>query len=287
MVRPKVYNIVLDSMRRCINDGFSYQTYAFYVAIKMRYKNSTLYNPGVRSVMRLCGCSYSTACKLLSEAKVCRLFKFTETTTKNGKAYALVAVTDKDNFAKITKDGKREYVADKVYKLSNTNEGKSWTLRELVKELQNIAVVYNIGRINADLYQCDHSEAEEHVSYIAQNTIAKFTGLSRETVNMIIKRLAERGVINKSCERCRELYHIEDGQKIELGECEYVDTKRRYVMKGEILCYCVRKEYAARFKHVIWNHCGRIHSRRDQRECKPEVMTEKEKVKHYFRYMHD
>ena len=287
MARPKVYNIVLNSMRSHVQAGFSYQSFAFYVAIKMRYRNSTLYNPGARSVMRLLGCSYGTARNLLAEARTCPLFKFTENNTKKGARSSLVAVVDRDSFAKISTTGDRKYVSDRVYKISNKNEGKNWTLRELVKELQNIAVVMCIGRIHADLDHCDHLGAEECVSYIRQKTIADIINLPRERVNVIIKRLARKGIITKSAQHCKELYHIADGQKVELEACEYVDRRRHSVMYGSILFYHINAKYRSKFFHIIWNHHGRIHSRRDTKEYCPEKMTEKERIKYYFKHKHD
>ena len=112
MARPKVYNIVLDSLRNHVQGGFSYQSFALYVAIKMRYKNSTLYNPGTRSVMRLLGCSFGSARNLLAEAKRCPLFKFTENNTKGGRRSSLVAVVDRDGFSKVSSKGDWKYVAD-------------------------------------------------------------------------------------------------------------------------------------------------------------------------------
>lgn len=287
MARPKVYNIVLDSLRNHVQSGFSYQSFALYVAIKMRYKNSTLYNPGARTIMRLLCCSYGSARNLLAEAKMCPLFKFTENNTKMGRRSSLVAVVVRDNFSKFSSEGNWEYVADRVFKISNKNEGRYWTLRELVKELQNIAVVMSIGRIHADLDQCDHLGAEESVSYITQKDIADIVKLPREQVNVIIKRLAEKGLIRKSSQIRKELYHIADGQKVELNAGEYVDRKRHSVMLGGVLFYRIDKKYRNHFFHIIWNHCGRIRSRKDSREYRPEKMTEKDRIKYYFKYMHD
>ena len=287
MARPKVYNIVLDSLRNHVQGGFSYQSFALYVAIKMRYKNSTLYNPGTRSVMRLLGCSFGSARNLLAEAKRCPLFKFTENNTKGGRRSSLVAVVDRDGFSKVSSKGDWKYVADRVFKISNKNEGRFWTLRELVNELQNIAVVMSIGRIHADLDQCDHLGAEEGVSYITQKDIAEIVKLPREQVNVVIKRLAEKGLIRKSSQILKELYHIADGQKVELNAGEYVDRRRHSVMLGGVLFYRIDKKYRNHFFHIIWNHCGRIRSRKDSKEYRPEKMTEKERIKYYFKYMHD
>lgn len=282
MAKPKIYNIILKSLKEHLEKGHSYRLFALYVAIKMRYRNSTLYNPNYRTVMELMGCGYNTACKLLEEARECRLFKFTHEGKKGTK---IIAVTEKSKGMKVSKNGKHRYKSDCVYKIEN----KRYTLRQLVKELEKIRIMlFIIGCSCSDLLKVRrHSHklaAEGKYASIDQREIAQKSKLGRTKVNALLKELIRDGIIEKTAAKIKHVASF----------CEDIPTKyrkapyfamwgTRNIWKGCVCAYrFITCDIKAKFVHVIWDNRKRLHDSRDVNLKKWEQMPT---VDRYFARM--
>lgn len=264
------YNVIVRSLREHVGDGGSWELYAFYVAIKMNYSNSTLYGSDYRSVMRLLHCGYYTACKLLAEARRSRLFKFTFSEKVGQK---IVAVVDKSSAKRRSQSGK-EYVSDCVCKV----DARRYTLRELVTLLKDILLIHAIGCSSADLYNGDMgTEAERPCSPIAQGSIARSLGVTRSWVCRRIGHLVRHGYLDKSVQRMVYVRPVRDDDAGLVGGRSPFFVIGTGLWQGMLCAYRLSCKVRAMFSHLIWDYAARIHSRKDRSAVRVAMMSDYDK----------
>ena len=226
----KSYNIKARHFADFIGRYGDYEAYAFYVAIRHSFRNSKLFNPTVRNVMRFAGCSYTRAKRLLAKAEEYEIFHFCK---RHGD---LVALTDKCkemNF--MAKDG--AYAMDYIYTLTfddgvsekesalNAEKNiKSCKLRDIQKKLKRLYVshylsgrtlVHNKARRSQLVHVGGEMDAtfEKHVERrIKMTDIACKSGLSRSECSRVLEELNAEGEITKTS---RKLVRLEEATENE------------------------------------------------------------------------
>ena len=109
----RTYNLVIEDLEGFIRtSGGDYESYALYVAIRMSYKNSKIFDPSPYRIMSLCNVGYTKACQLLAKATSDQTGHFHVAKRDKG----LVALSNKGLRIKQDKNG-REYRGDYCHKI--------------------------------------------------------------------------------------------------------------------------------------------------------------------------
>ena len=101
----RTYNLVIDDMINYLRETKGdYESYALYVAIRMSYKNSKIFDPSPYRIMTLCNLGYTKARKLLALAQADKTGHFHVAKRDRG----LVALSNKGRRIKKDKRGREE-----------------------------------------------------------------------------------------------------------------------------------------------------------------------------------
>ena len=204
----RTYNLVIEDLESFIRtSGGDYETYALYVAIRMSYKNSKIFDPSPYRIMTLCNIGYTKACKLLAMAKADKTGHFRVAKRDKG----LVALSNKGLRIKKDKNG-REYRGDFCHKISKGE----YTLRQIVKILKKAMLSHFIDcttseRTNRATSTEVESNRQAERKMIPQEFMQKFCYMTRSSMNRLVLELASAGVFEKSDRTLiRVIDHIND-----------------------------------------------------------------------------
>lgn len=236
----RTYSIKARHFADFIDRYGDYEAYAFFVAIRSSFRNSKLFSPNVRNVMRFTGCGYNKAKRLLAKAEAYDIFHFAK---RHGD---LVALTDKDRSMNY-RNKYNDYSIDFVYTLSfddgvgeieqSINKGrkvKVCKLKDIIKMLKRLYVRHYLsGRTlvhskasPVDAVQSgggDGVQFEKHVERrIRLNVIAEKSGLSKSECNRVLEILNKQGEIAKTH---RTLVRYEDATPEEQRYCKVLIDK--------------------------------------------------------------
>ena len=260
----RTYNLVIEDFINYIHsDGGSYEKYALYVAIRMSYVNSQIFNPTPWKVKTTCGCGINRAARILGEIKNDKTNHFHF--TKNG---GLVALSNKGRQERINRYGKT-YRGDFVFKI----KAGEYSLNDIIKILKQVYIAYYIDcatskRNKEGVNKTTSCDEKGEPKPMYQHLMRKDSKMSRSEFNRQTLKLAKDGVILKSKRQfCRVLNHVNDEIM-----ANYDCATKVFVPKGSHLGFvtlpctylfneCAKDDY----KHVVWH--GRKINRRTGRKA--------------------
>ena len=247
----RTYNLVIGDLVNYlrITEG-DYETYALYVAIRMSYKNSKVYDPSPYKIMKLCNVGYTKACQLLAKIKGDKTDHFHIAKRDKG----LVALSNKGLCIKQDKRG-REYRSDFCHKIT---KGK-YTLRQIVKILKRAMLSHFIDcatreRTNRATSNEVESNRQAEPRMITQEQMQGFCHLKRSSMNRLVLELASDGVFEKSEKTLvKVIDHVND-----FTAAEYVGTRFFVWKKAQSGWVCLTCTYLmnmcakSSFRHIFW-----------------------------------
>ena len=288
MIKSKrTYNLVIEDLESFIRtSGGDYETYALYVAIRMSYKNSKIFDPSPYRIMTLCNVGYTKACKLLAMAKADKTGHFRVAKRDKG----LVALSNKGLRVKKDKRG-REYRGDFCHKVSKGE----YSLRNIVKILKRALLTHFIDCATSernnratDKVECaDKAEPK----MIKQKLMQEYCKMKRSSLNKLVNELASEGVIEKSDRTfIRVIDCLNETTAAEYRGTKFIDWKQSSSAWVCLICNYMMSECAkSTFRHIFWK---KRHPRpfwankADKTEVKP-VFVGNIDVNKYFETMHD
>ena len=282
----RTYNLVIEDFINYIHsDGGSYEKYALYVAIRMSYVNSQIFNPTPWKVKTTCGCGINRAARLLGEIKNDKTNHF-HFTKKGG----LVALSNKGKQERINRYGKT-YRGDFVFKI----KAGEYSLNDIIKILKQVYIAYYIDcatskRNKEGVGKTTSCDEKGEPKPMYQHLMRKDSKMSRSEFNRHTLKLAKDGVILKSKRQfCRVLNHAND----EIV-ANYKCATKVFVPKGNPLGFvtlpctylfneCAKDDY----KHIIW-HGRKINRKAGRKASRAKVnaisktISEIDKVARWF-----
>lgn len=278
MESNRTYNLVMSDLVSYLNKG-SYEEYAFYVAIRMAYKNSKIFSPTPNKVMKLCNVGYTRACQLLAFAKSDTTGHFCISKRDKG----LVALSNKGKVVRQTKRGK-DYLGDLVYKIGKGE----YTLKQIVKLLKRAMLLYFIYCATSERNKRATEEVEDdrqaEPKMIKQRLMQHFCKMSRTSLNRLVNELADEGKIEKSPRTFQCVIScLNDETAAAYSGTKYIVNKKNNTAWVCFICtYLISETSAASFKHIIWRK--REHSTKKKVEAK---WVGNVNVDRYYEKMHD
>lgn len=284
----RTYNLVIEDLINYLRETKGdYETYALYVAIRMSYKNSKIFDPSPYKIMTLCNVGYTKACKLLALAKADKTGHFHVAKRDKG----LVALSNKGQRIKKDKRG-REYRGDFCHKIS---EGK-YTMKHIVKILKKAMLSHFIDcttseRTNRATSTEVGSNRQAECKMIPQEFMQKFCYMKHSSMNRLVLELASAGVFEKSDRTLvRVIDHINDTTVSQYKGKDFLVWKKSQSGWVCLTCSYLMNECAKfAFRHIFWR---RRHGRPSWtqnlvKDKKNEVFVGDIDVELYFATQHD
>lgn len=268
----KTYNLVIEDLANHLRTSKGdYEMYAFYVAIRMSYNNSKIFNPSPYKIMELCNVGYTKACKLLALAKNDNTNHFHVAKRDKG----LVALSNKGLRVKQNRYGK-EYRSDFCHKISSGE----YTLRQIVKILKKAMLTHFIDcatseRNNRATLDRVGSDRKAEPKMITQKAMQKFCYMKHSSLNNLVLELASAGVFEKSDKTLiKVMDYINDTTASEYkGAKFFVWNKNQSAWTCLICTYLMNECAKSAFRNIIWR---KRHNRPSL--TKKIVKTEEKKV---------
>ena len=252
MTRNKrTYNLVIEDLINYLRSTKGdYETYALYVAIRMSYNNSKVFNPSPYKIMEICNVGYTKACRLLAKAKNDKTNHFHVAKRDKG----LVALSNKGLRIKKDKRG-REYKGDFCHKISVGE----YTLGQIVKILKRAILTHFIDcatseRTNRGTSSGVQSDRQAEPKMIPQKFMQEYCYLTRSSMNRLVFELASDGVFEKSEKTLiKVIDHVND-----VTAAEYAGTRFFVWKKAQSGWVCLTSTYLmnefakSSFRHIFW-----------------------------------
>ena len=282
----RTYNLIIEDLESFIRtSGGDYETYALYVAIRMSYKNSKIFDPSPYRIMTLCNVGYTKACKLLALAKADRTGHFRVAKRDKG----LVALSNKGQRVKKDKRG-REYRGDFCHKVSKGE----YSLRNIVKILKRALLTHFIDCATSernnratDKVECaDKAEPK----MIKQKLMQEYCKMGRSSLNNLVNELASEGVIGKSDRTfIRVIDILNETTAAEYRGTKFIDWKQSGSAYVCLVCNYLMNEYVkSTHRHIFWRkrHPRKSCGKKGVEQVK-QVFIGSIDVNNYFENMHD
>ena len=247
----RTYNLIMEDLINYLRETEGdYETYALYVAIRMSYKNSKVFNPTPNKIMDICNVGYTKACRLLAKAKNDKTNHFHVAKRDKG----LVALSNKGLRVKKDKRG-REYRSDFCHKISKGE----YTLRQIVKILKRAMLSHFIDCATSErTYRATskgvESDRQAEPKMIPQEFMQEFCHLTRSSMNRLVLELASEGVFEKSDKTLvKVIDHVNDTTAAEYNGTKFFVWKQ--AQSGWVCptCTYLMNECAkSTFRHIFW-----------------------------------
>ena len=259
--------------------------YALYVAIRMSYKNSKIFDPSPYRIMTLCNVGYTKACKLLALAKADRTGHFRVAKRDKG----LVALSNKGLRVKKDKRG-REYRGDFCHKVSKGE----YSLRNIVKILKRALLTHFIDCATSernnratDKVECaDKAEPK----MIKQKLMQEYCKMGRSSLNNLVNELASEGVFGKSGRTfIRVIDILNETTAAEYRGTKFINWKQSGSAYVCLICNYLMNECAkSTYRHIFWRkrHPRKSCGKNGVEQVK-QVFVGDIDVNNYFENMHD
>ena len=282
----RTYNLVIEDLESFIRtSGGDYETYALYVAIRMSYKNSKIFDPSPYKVMTLCNVGYTKACKLLALAKADRTGHFRVAKRDKG----LVALSNKGQRVKKDKRG-REYRGDFCHKVSMGE----YSLRNIVKILKRALLTHFIdcatsernNRATDKVERADKAEPK----MIKQKLMQEYCKMGRSSLNNLVNELASEGVFGKSGRTfIRVIDILNETTAAEYRGTKFINWKQSGSAYVCLICNYLMNECAkSTHRHIFWRkrHPRKSCGKKGVEQVKLVFVGDID-VNNYFENMHD
>lgn len=282
----RTYNLIIEDLESFIRtSGGDYETYALYVAIRMSYKNSKIFDPSPYRIMTLCNVGYTKACKLLALAKADKTGHFRVAKRDKG----LVALSNKGLRVKKDKRG-REYRGDFCHKVSKGE----YSLRNIVKILKRALLTHFIDCATSernnratDKVECaDKAEPK----MIKQKLMQEYCKMGRSSLNNLVNELASEGVIGKSDRTfVRVIDILNETTAAGYRGTKFIDWKQSCSAYVCLICNYLMNECAkSTHRYIFWRkrHPRKSCGKKSVEQVK-QVFVGDIDVNNYFENMHD
>lgn len=254
-------NLPIELLKQYRYSKSSKELLAFAIALKVKYRSSTLINVNPYEVMKLMHVSYNKAKLLILEAQNSVLFSTCKVT------HQLTSKTFKSTTQKCSKRG-NIYYSDYCYKLTMSSDEVS--LKNIVKKLNKILIEFAINAVNRDNLYCRNNS--RYVKGISQKQLGKVAGLSRCSAYRCVKELIKKeGVIES--QRCDIHLAISSVNNESIKEWNKKTNNRKfvynpkdntaYVIEPNIYTFTSNVE-ENKFKHIIYTNYSRTHKLYDK-----------------------
>lgn len=283
----KTYNLVIEDLESFIRtSGGDYETYAFYVAIRMSYNNSKIYAPTPIRIMQLFNVGYTKACKLLAIAKADKTGHFRIAKRDKG----LVALSNKGTRIKKDKRG-CEYRGDFCHKITMDD----LSLRKIVKVLKKALLTHFIDcatSVRTDR-ATDKVEGEGQAGpkMIKQKPMQEYCKMKRSSLNKLVNELASAGVIEKSGRTfVRVIDCLNETTAAEYRGTKFINWKQSNSAWVCLICNYMMSECAkSTLRHIFWKkrHPRPFGAKKTKKEEVKRVFVGDIDVQKYFENMHD
>lgn len=282
----RTYNLVIEDLEGFIRtSGGDYESYALYVAIRMSYKNSKIFDPSPYRIMSLCNVGYTKACQLLAKATSDQTGHFHVAKRDKG----LVALSNKGLRIKQDKNG-REYRGDYCHKISKGE----YNLRKIVNILKRAMLSHFIDcatseRTNRATSDGVDSNRQAEQRMIMQKAMQSYCHLTRSSMNRLVLELASAGVFEKSEKTLiKVIDHVNDTTAAEYKGAKFFVWKRAQSGWVCLVCAYLMNECAkSTYRHIFWKRRhGRPSWAQDFNKPK-KVFVGDIDVSRYFELMHD
>lgn len=282
----RTYNLVIEDMINYLKETEgNYELYALYVAIRMSYKNSKIFDPSPYRIMTLCNVGYTKACKLLASAKADKTGHFHVAKRDKG----LVALSNKGLRVKKDKRG-REYRGDFCHKVSKGE----YSLRNIVKILKRALLTHFIDCATSernnratDKVECaDKAEPK----MIKQKLMQEYCKMGRSSLNNLVNELASEGVFGKSGRTfIRVIDILNETTAAEYRGTKFINWKQSGSAYVCLVCNYLMNECAkSTHRHIFWRkrHPRKSCGKKGVEQVK-QVFVGDIDVNNYFENMHD
>lgn len=284
----RTYNLVMEDLINYLRaTKGDYETYALYVAIRMSYNNSKVFNPTPYKIMEICSVGYTKACRLLVKAKNDKTNHFHVAKRDKG----LVALSNKGLRIKQDKRG-REYKGDFCHKISKGE----YTLGQIVKILKRAMLSHFIDCVTSErTNRGTSSEVQSDVKavrkMIPQEFMQRFCYLKHSSMNRLVLELASEGVFEKSDKTLiRVIDYVNDTTAAEYKGADFFVWKKGQSGWVCLTCTYLMTECAkSSFRHIFWRkrHNRPSWAKKSVRNEKKKVFVGDIDVELYFATQHD
>ncbi|MGN0491827.1 hypothetical protein [Ruminococcus sp.] len=284
----RTYNLVMEDLINYLRTTKGdYETYALYVAIRMFYTNSKVFNPSPYRIMELCNVGYTKACRLLAKAKNDKTNHFHVAKRDKG----LVALSNKGLRIKQDKRG-REYKSDFCHKISKGE----YTLGQIVKILKRAMLSHFIDcvtceRTNRGASSGVQNDVKAVRKMIPQEFMQRFCYLTRSSMNRLVLELASVGVFEKSDKTLvKVIDHVNNTTAAEYKGAKFFVWEQAQSGWVCLTCSYLMNECAkSSFRHIFWRkrHNHPRLAKKPVRNEKKKVFVGDIDVELYFATQHD